>query len=287
MASRPLTSEELAVARSVFQDVLDYSRVHITDIQLGGAVTTCLLSLDDGKYHYYLNWGHAVFTSGVIANNERSTLVHELTHVWQGHYGAAPGRYMAQSVIAQLDSGIRDAWNKGERDPRRVWRNWDDHRSTAYVITPADFGRDWKTFNVEQQGMLVQTWYVSELDRRREQVSGGPGVVGGGASPYDPRYPYIRDVILRRDRNAPYRPVELPRGADPEIKQIQDRLVALGYLDPNAADGLLGRSHSATLDAVRAFQAANGLQPDRDLGGPNSETRRKLAQPAGLVPAHR
>lgn len=90
MASRPLFPDELAVARAVFRDVLDYRCVHITDVQLGGsAVTACMLNTNDGKYHYYLNWGHAVFTSGVIPNNERSTLVHELTHVWQGHYGVA------------------------------------------------------------------------------------------------------------------------------------------------------------------------------------------------------
>ena len=98
-------------------------------------------------------------------------------------------------------------------------------------------------------------------------------------SPYDARFPYIRDVIRKRRPTAGYASVQLPAGADPSIKQLQDKLVALGYLTPRQADGLVGHTHSATLDAVRDFQARNGLKPDRDLGGTNSATRKALLRP--------
>ena len=98
-------------------------------------------------------------------------------------------------------------------------------------------------------------------------------------TPYDARYPYIRDVIRKSNPAAPYMPVHLPTGADRELKRMQDKLVALGYLAPANADGVVGRSHSATLDAVRAFQGRNGLKPDRDIGGPNSDTRKALSRP--------
>lgn len=59
----------------------------------------------------------------------------------------------------------------------------------------------------------------------------------------------------------------------------------LGYLEATHADGLVGRSHSATLDAVLGFQQRNGLKPDRDLGSAKSETGRKLALPVSPLQA--
>lgn len=104
-------------------------------------------------------------------------------------------------------------------------------------------------------------------------------------SRYDARFPYIRDVIRKRSPSAGYAPVSLPAGADPVIKQLRDKLVSLGYLAPRFADGLVGRDHSPTLDAVRAFQTRNGLTPDRDLGGPNSATRKALSRPVDQLHA--
>lgn len=106
----------------------------------------------------------------------------------------------------------------------------------------------------------------------------------------DRRFPYIRDVIRTGKQKTKYvapQPTQSARagsglaaGGDHAIKQIQDKLVALGYLDAKHADGLVGRTRSATLDAVERFQRRNGLKPDRVLGGVNSETRRKLMLPA-------
>ncbi|OWK27872.1 hypothetical protein [Sphingomonas mucosissima] len=59
-----------------------------------------------------------------------------------------------------------------------------------------------------------------------------------------------------RNRTAAYRSITLPGGGDAQIKAIQDRLVALAYLEGHHADGLVGRSQNATLDAVRPFSAA-------------------------------
>lgn len=66
---------------------------------------------------------------------------------------------------------------------------------------------------------------------------------------------------------------QLGKGADIKIKAIQDVLVQLGYLDPKYANGYMNRQ---TKDAVIGFQRNNGLKPDGDIGGPNSNTRKKL-----------
>jgi len=187
---------------------------------------------------------------------------------------------MGQSAWAQLSSGLGDFWKKAE------WKGWETHRSTAYSFSSSLIGRNWSTFNVEQQASLVESWYIPENQRVRRLDSGqivtnyfGESVYGGGASRHDARYPYIRDVIRACNRKAPYVPLALPYGGDPQIKAMQDKLVALNYLDAHKADGYVGRTRSATLDALAEFQRRHGLKSDRDFGGPNSETRRKLSLP--------
>lgn len=203
--------------------------------------------------------------------------IHELVHVWQGENGAFPYAYMAQSAGAQFGHGVRDIIKT------HSYKGWGHHRGKAYTFTAADIGKDWSDFNVEQQGNIVESWFISEPARRKEGQDFGDGLIGGGASVHDPRFPYIRDVIRASNRYARYKKSDAVRGADAEIKRIQDRLVALGYRDPGQADGTIGRSRSAKLDAVGAFQRRNGLKVDRDLGGPNSATRRKLSLPTGQL----
>jgi hypothetical protein len=281
--ARRLNTAEQNLARTVYADTLPFDRIYITDLNLGGAVTLAGMDLRTRKFDYTINWVDAF--GGVMAfADRRSTLIHELCHVWQGENGVWPTFYMGQSIWAQLRSGVEDIWRS------REWKGWGHHRSTAYPFPASSIGNNWSTFNVEQQASIVESWYMPESERvvpignNRVRIHNfGDGVTGGGHSQYDARFPYIRDVIRGRNRDASYRAVQLPQGADPQIKAIQDRLVALGYLDASQADGIVGRSRSATLDAVAAFQGRNGLTVDRDLGGPNSETRRKLALPIGQL----
>ncbi len=272
MKTRSLTSAEISLARTVFGNTLPYDQIYFSDIDLGGAVTAGdkFVGVQNGRLYtknlYCIFWPEA-FKNPLASNNVKSVFIHELTHVWQGQNGIYPAVYMGQSLIAQLTFGIGDIVNK------REWKGWGTHRSTAYNFNPSDIGNNWSTFNVEQQASLIQSWYTSD------SVWFGlyqNAVQGGNSSRYDARYPYIRDVILGMSNGAAYRPVVLPPGGDAEIKKLQDRLVWLGYLDATQADGLVGRSKSATLDAVAEFQRNNRLTVDRDLGGPNSETRRKL-----------
>ena len=279
---RSLTDAEIILARGVYGSTIPFDRVTVTDLNLGGAVTLAGRNSLLERFSYTINWV-AGFGGIMDSSNRRATLIHELCHVWQGENGIWPTVYIAESAWAQLRHGIKDLLEKKE------WRGWPEHRSTAYPFAAADIGRNWSSFNVEQQASIVESWYMPERDRVVREGRGyrvhnfGPGVYGGGSSPHDARYPYIRDVIRGRSRNAPYQATQLAAGADAQIKAIQDKLVALGYLDPRHADGFIGGRRSATLDAVQAFQRRNGLRPDRVLGGPNSETRRKLAQPANAL----
>lgn len=284
VVGRRLTGAELALARSVFADSIPYDRVAITNLNLGGAVTLVDMGLDGKGPIYTINWSDGYQTTQRPADRP-ATLIHELTHVWQGHNGLLPPLYMGQSMWAQLRAGIRDIWRK------REWRGWGEHRSTGYLFSKDDIGQPWSSFNAEQQASIVQSWFMPERVRilhvganRIRTSDFGPGVFGADRSEQDARFPYIRDVIRARNRHAAYRPINPGQGSDPTIRALQEKLVALGYLEARQADGVVGRTHSATLDAVAAFQKRNGLTVDRDLGGPHSLTRRKLAQPvASLV----
>ena len=277
MTSRPLSLIEQAFGKTVFDASVRYDAVSISDTALEGQVITTHFNGD-----FTIRWSTG-FRDIMGDKGRKATFIHEMTHVWQGcNNGAWSGTYQAKSVAGQVTEGIRDIVRTRDKHPIK---NWDTHRSTAYRLDTAQFGRPWASFNVEQQGNIVETWYIDEALRRR-RGNDGPGVFGASMSPYDARFPYVRNVVRKRNPTAAYMPVELPHGGDAAIKQIQDKLVALGYLAPGQADGLLGRTHSATLDAVRAFQARNGLKPDRDLGGANSDTRKALGRPASeLHPA--
>ena len=276
MRRRSLTSAELALARSVYGGSLPYPDIFITDLAIGNtAVTLAGLGIPRGRFVYQICWP-AGFVSTNDTADKPATLIHELCHAWQGHHGVWPTLYMGQSIIDQLTEGVRDIIRRCE------YRRWDVHRSGAYTLNYSQFGRPWSSFGVEQQASIVESWYVAQRVSRRF-FNFGPGVYGGGMSEHDIRFPYIRDVIRAGNRNAGYRRLQLPPGGDPAIKALQDRLVELGYLEGRHADGLVGRSRSATLDAVAVFQRVHGLRVDRDLGGPNSETRRLLARPASQL----
>ncbi|WP_162527191.1 peptidoglycan-binding domain-containing protein [Sphingomonas solaris] len=284
--ARQMAPAEIALAQSVYASTLPFDRIFITDLDLGGAVTLASMEDNAPRFDYAINWVEG-FGGIVDFAARRSTLIHELCHAWQGENGVWPTFYMAQSMWAQLSSGVRDIWRK------REWKGWGSHRSTAYPFPADAIGRNWATFNVEQQASLIESWYMPETERvvaigkgRLRIHDFGPGVHGGGRSEHDARFPYVRDVIRASNRNAVYKPLALPTGGDAVIKSVQEHLVALGYLEARHADGLVGRGNSATLDAVAEFQRRNGLKVDRDLGGANSETRRKLSGPvAGLVRA--
>ena len=255
---RKLVAAEMQLARTVYASAIPFDRVYITDLSLGSAVTLAGMDLSTGKFDYTVNWPDG-FDRIMTAADRRATLIHELCHVWQGENGIWPTFYMGQSLWSQLSSGVRDIWKT------RKWRGWGTHRSTAYKFPSSAIGNPWTSFNVEQQASLVESWYMPERERIRPAGPGrvyisdfGDGITGGDRSIWDSRSPYIRDVIRARNRGAAYRPITPPNGGDPQIKAIQDRLVALGYLEGRHADGLVGRSNSATLDAVEAFQRRNG-----------------------------
>lgn len=82
------------------------------------------------------------------------TLVHELTHVWQGYNSLFFDTYMTRSFLVQT------------------------FMSDAYAYQP---GEDWDDYNVEQQAKIVEDWYKygrSQTDPRFRYIKNNiwPGI---------------------------------------------------------------------------------------------------------------
>lgn len=169
MASRLLTESEVELARQVFLDKLPYRKVHITDYFLpnneGVPVTMASvgsLIASRARRSYFIYFGPGVYRDGADTPATRVTFIHELTHVWQGHYRRFAWEYMVASMIAQGHAIITTG-----------------NRSGAYVYEP---GEPWDDYNVEQQAKLVQDWFQNGM---RED---------------DPRFTYIENHI-RKGKN--------------------------------------------------------------------------------------
>lgn len=176
-----------SIRHKVFAGSVRYDAVSISDTAIDGQVITTHF---DGAFT--IRWGTG-FRDIMGDEGRKATFIHEMTHVWQGcNNGAWSGTYQAKSAYAQLKEGLRDIIRKD--DYANGIRNWDRHRSTAYKLYSRRFGEPWSNFNVEQQGMIVETWYIEEALRRRHTGDAGPGVFGAAMSPYDARFPFIRDV---------------------------------------------------------------------------------------------
>ena len=153
---RPLTGAEVTLARPVFGDSIAYDRVAITTFDLGSAVTLMDAGLDGKGPLYLINWVDG-FQTTLSPADRPATLIHELTHVWQGQHGLIPPLYMAQAGWAQISAGVDDVLRS------RQWRDWGEHRGAAYRFDKGEIGRDWSSFNAEQQASLVQSWFMPEI----------------------------------------------------------------------------------------------------------------------------
>ena len=230
-------------------------------------------------------WDSTIYNKNALMSKDIArTFIHEMTHVWQGQHNTYPREYMLKSGIAQAKGVRDDVSDNGARDAlKRIWEKgpigaWDSYRNRGYVFNMNQMGvNNFNDFNVEQQASIVESWYASDSQYDHLNIP----IPGGNMSLTDIRYPYISCNILANAPDARYIPLksssnnppQLGKGADPTIKAIEDLLVRLRFLDPKYADGYMDVH---TRDAVKGFQDANGLKIDGDIGGPKSNTRKKM-----------
>jgi hypothetical protein len=135
---RSMTAEEIAFARQVFGDSLDFGRVRLTNLSGLGTRAFTAPTLDGT---ILVNIGNAIDApaTAVFPNYPvpGQILIHELTHAWQIQHasladGFVPG-LMCQGIINQTVA------------------------SNPYQYGPP--GQPWSSFNIEAQGAIVDQWF--------------------------------------------------------------------------------------------------------------------------------
>lgn len=139
---RPLYPSEAEIAFRVFKTSLCVGQIYVSPavgLQSRPFTTTIPpFSPNPGiAASYVINIGLNGFIRGMTSTvDQRATLVHELTHVWQGAHGLICSDFMYESVTHQVIG-----WIQGT-DP--------------YAYRP---GLPWDDYNVEQQAQIVEEWF--------------------------------------------------------------------------------------------------------------------------------
>ena len=139
MPGRPLFPAEQALAFRVFKATLPYGKIFISPLigLSNQPFTTTIppLIADLGAIGYSINVGMNGFRRG-MDTVDPATLIHELTHVWQGAHRLISSQFMWESIAHQAVGWIRGT------DP--------------YTYVP---GKSWSSYNVEQQASIVEDWF--------------------------------------------------------------------------------------------------------------------------------
>jgi Ca2+-binding RTX toxin-like protein len=127
---RAMTSEEMSVAESVFGTSLRFDRVRLDE-------------------HSLLAWIGRTHTTGHIINStvdiSDDVMIHELVHVWQ--YEQEGSVYLPEAGAAQAGDGY-------------------EYGEVAGLRTAIAEGKGFASFNREQQGQIVQDYYVRITNAR-------------------------------------------------------------------------------------------------------------------------
>ena len=206
VAFRPLRPSELRIARAVFGESLPLDRVVVSSLSgLGGRPFTIpgtmlmgaglkvpglqpilelwwfvrglqnkyILFLGADGYNHPFNWardkGDKTYlpAGALVKHRDGATLIHELTHVWEGHYGSMPWGYVFGSL-----------WKQCACIPTG---------GSAYAVTA---GSQWNSYGPEQQARLIESYYI---------LTGGGPVMDPVAQQYED---YVTSNIRTGQPNA-------------------------------------------------------------------------------------
>lgn len=138
MVSRPLTSGEVALAKSVFGDSVDYSAVKISDGKFVGFHPEGTAMAPNGNLYMYGCY-HADYSQESVMT--QSLFIHEMTHVWQYQ------NKILAPIAEAVKLNIKHKFNY----------------TAAYNYT-LDGKKDLLDYNMEQQASIVQDYFALKND---------------------------------------------------------------------------------------------------------------------------
>lgn len=134
MASRPLTEKEIALAKTVFGDALDYEGIRVHDCKYIFFQSRHSAMAPNG--HLYM---HKLYSDDYGAENAyaQGLFIHEMTHVWQ-HQNKVFKPFRAGAKLM-----LKHKFNY----------------TAAYPYRLAE-GKDLTDYNMEQQASIVQDYFL-------------------------------------------------------------------------------------------------------------------------------
>ncbi len=166
---RDLRAGEIALIKKVFQTAKlpDLSDIHIADgLSASGTPWT--------DSDYQINVGESKFNQDLTAYYS-STLVHEMTHVWQYHNGLLT---KGHALTAHVRAGATD-WVQKKLD-RVLPGHWDDDEALDRLYS-YDLDGSFLAMGFEGQAQMVEDWY--DMGMKTEGY----------------RYVFVKYVIWNRD----------------------------------------------------------------------------------------
>jgi hypothetical protein len=251
---RHLAAGEIKIAIDVFRFTIPYKDVLVSDA-LGyddrpftmptSIPTTALFNVSSDDGDYVIHAGDGYYGMSTL-QSDKETLIHELTHVWQGvHQGKS---YFVVSMINQAGGD-------------------------AYAYDHDHLKPDFDDYNPEQQASIVEHWFADGKKEYNPETEEG-----------DRRFYYIKAVI--RGENVPYnwlRPMvkPLPAGTlahewpEQQTARINALVLPLLKLRFSADDinGFTARvkkleevfNHLANYDAFVLFKRLQAPKPDDEV----------------------
>jgi phage-related protein len=143
---RALTPDERKEAEKIFGVSIDLDRVKVATASVAADVINYINGNRPFTTMYIINFG----SKAVV---DKATLIHELTHVWQGVQQGP--LYMTRALEAQIGAGVSELFHHG---------HYDD--SAAYAVTDQELIDNQgvlSKFNPEEQASIVEHYWIQKF----------------------------------------------------------------------------------------------------------------------------
>ncbi len=174
---RPLTEDEKADARTVFEDALDLDDIYVSVEDLTNEIIFGIQDFFTGNEESRAFVTYNLINFDPDDGLKRHTLIHELTHVWQAEVTGP--FYLSEAIHAQV---VGDGYNYGyDEDVSNVTISI-DHQGTMETFDEGDVtglngeaalqaaAGDFDAFNREQQGQITMHYFVRKILQGRPEA---------------------------------------------------------------------------------------------------------------------
>jgi type VI secretion system secreted protein VgrG len=134
MAKRPLTDDEITLAKSIFKNSIDYSHVKIHDRPHNPFQGKNVSMAPNGHIYCHKTY-QADFSTGSV--HSQAHFIHEMTHIWQ----------YQNRVIHPILGAAKDM----------IKHRFNYMAAYKYTIDPS---KDLTDYGLEQQAVIIQDYFI-------------------------------------------------------------------------------------------------------------------------------